>query len=115
MPAPLRIGAHVRDASLADLAGKQGAKPVPPKANGLMADVDPALGQEVLDVAEQERISHVHHHHQTDDLRRAVKISERIAHAPRLARPETAREFALTKPAGLQLFLKVGVRSGSDT
>ena len=27
------------------------AKPVPPKPDRLMADVDPALGQEILDVA----------------------------------------------------------------
>src|SRR5271169_2470488 len=35
MPAPLRIVAHVRDSSLADLGGEHWAKPVPPKANGL--------------------------------------------------------------------------------
>jgi hypothetical protein len=29
------------------------------------ADVDPALGQQILDVAQRQRISHVHHHDQT--------------------------------------------------
>jgi len=50
-PAPLRIAAHMRDASLADLGGERWAKPVPPEPDGLMADVDPALGQQILDVA----------------------------------------------------------------
>jgi hypothetical protein len=30
MPPPLRIDAHVRDSSLADLGGEHRAKPVPP-------------------------------------------------------------------------------------
>jgi methionine synthase II (cobalamin-independent) len=63
-----------------------------------VADVDPALGQQILDIAQRQRVSHVHHHDQTDDLWRAVEISERIAHAPRLTQPGTAREFALTPP-----------------
>ena len=52
MPAPLRIAAHMRDASLADLDGEHWAKPVPPEPDGLMADVDPALGHQILDVAQ---------------------------------------------------------------
>src|SRR5271170_5699881 len=92
MPAPLRIAAHVRDASLTNLGGEHRAKPAPPEPNGLVADVDPALGQQILDVAKRKRVSHVHHHDQTYDLWRAVEISERIAHAPRLTQPGTARE-----------------------
>ena len=38
------------DPPLADLGGEHRAKPVPPEPHGLMADVDPALGQEILDV-----------------------------------------------------------------
>ena len=87
MPAPLRIAAHVRDASLTNLGGEHRAKPVPPEPDGLVADVDPALGQQILDVAQRQRVSHVHHHDQTDDLWRAVEISERIAHAPTLTQP----------------------------
>ena len=49
MPAPLGIGAHMRDPPLSDLGGKHRPEPVAPKPNGLMADVDPALGQKVLD------------------------------------------------------------------
>ena len=47
MPAPLRIAAHVRDPLLSDLGGEHRAKPFPPEPDGLAADVDPALGQEI--------------------------------------------------------------------
>jgi hypothetical protein len=33
-----------------DLGGEHWAKPVPPKSDSLMADVDPALGQEILEL-----------------------------------------------------------------
>src|SRR5271166_4554358 len=68
MPTPLRIEAHVRYPLLSDLGGEHRAKPVPPKPDGLMADVDPPLNQEILDVAQRQRIFHVHHHDQTNHL-----------------------------------------------
>jgi hypothetical protein len=46
MPAPPRIAAHVRETSLTNLSGEHRAKPVPPEPDGLVADVDPALGQQ---------------------------------------------------------------------
>src|ERR1700678_3992110 len=60
--APLRIAAHVRDSLLSNLGGEHRAKPVPPEPDGLVADVDPALGQQILDIAQRQRVSHVHHH-----------------------------------------------------
>jgi hypothetical protein len=81
MPTPLRIAAHARYPLLSDLGGEHRAKPVPPKSDRLLTDVDPALGQEILNVAQRQRVPHVHHHDQTDDLRRAVEISEQVAHA----------------------------------
>src|SRR5208337_1477861 len=98
MPAPLRIAAHMRDASLADLGREHRSKPIPPEPDGLMADIDPALGDEILDVVQRQRVSHVHHHDQTDDLRRTVEISERIAHGMELPRPRHPRAFGLTLP-----------------
>jgi hypothetical protein len=83
MPTPLRIAAHVRDASLSDLGSEYRPKPVPPKPDCLVADLDPALGQKILDVAQRQRVSDVHHHDQTDDLWRAVEISEWVAHGPK--------------------------------
>jgi len=44
----------VRDASLTNLGGKHRAKPVPPESNGLVANVDTALGQQILDVAQRQ-------------------------------------------------------------
>src|SRR5271167_809971 len=82
MPTPLDEAAHVRGASLADLGGEHWTKPIPPEPDRLVADVDPALGQQILDVAQRQWVSHVHHRHQTDDLWRAIEISERIAHGP---------------------------------
>jgi hypothetical protein len=61
-----------------------------------VANVDPALGPEILDVAQGQRLSHVHHHDQTDDLWRAVKISERAAHGLKLPDLETGRKLRLT-------------------
>ena len=55
-----------------------------------MADIDAALGQEILDVAQRQRVSHVHHHDQTDDLRRAIEIAERVAHGLKLPRRDAA-------------------------
>jgi hypothetical protein len=51
MPAPLRMAAHVRDASPINLGGEHRAKSVPPESHGLVADVDPGLGQEIFDVS----------------------------------------------------------------
>ena len=52
--AALRIAVHVRDGSLTNLGGEHRAKPVPPEPDGLVADVDPALGQQILDVAQRQ-------------------------------------------------------------
>jgi hypothetical protein len=72
------------------------AKPVPPEPDDLVADVDPALGQQILDVAQRQWASHVHHHGQTDDFWRAVEISERIAQCAEAETAGTVREFGLT-------------------
>jgi len=99
MPAPLRIGSHLRDPRLSDLGREYRPKPVPPKPDGLVADVDPTLGQKILDVAQPQRVSDVHHHDQTNDLWRAVEIPERVARGLKLAQPRAAPEFAPTEPA----------------
>src|SRR5271169_3712366 len=54
MPTPLGTAAHVRYPLLSDLGSKHRAKPVPPKPDRLVTDVDPALGQEILDVAQRQ-------------------------------------------------------------
>jgi uncharacterized Rossmann fold enzyme len=87
----------MRNASFADLGGEHRTKPVPPEPDSLVTDVDPALGQQILDIAQRQRISHVHHHDQADDLRRVVEISKRVAHGACLTRPRDPRAFGLTR------------------
>jgi hypothetical protein len=50
-----------------------------------MADVDAALEQDVLDLTQRKRVADVEHHRETDHLRRAIKIAERVSH------PQTLR------------------------
>jgi hypothetical protein len=90
MPTPLSKASHVRDPPLPDLGSEHRAKPVPPKSDSLVADVDPALGQQILDVAQRQRVPSVHHDDQTDHFRRAIEISKRVAHRPKLPQPEAA-------------------------
>jgi hypothetical protein len=42
-----------------------------------MADVDSAIEQQILDVAQRQRVANVHHNHQADHLGRRVKPAER--------------------------------------
>src|SRR5450755_3361498 len=83
MPPPLRIAAHVRETRLPDLASEHRTKSIPPEPHRLVAYVDPALGQEILDVTQRQRVPHVHHHDQTDHFWRTVEVSERIFHSPK--------------------------------
>jgi hypothetical protein len=48
--APDAARGAMRDPLLPDLGGEHRAKLVPPKLDRIMADIDPALGQEILDV-----------------------------------------------------------------
>jgi hypothetical protein len=79
----------VLDALLADFTGEYRAEPVPPQPHRFMADVDAALEQQILDVAQRKRIANVHHHHQADHLGRAVEVPKRVGrlgHVPVLAK-----------------------------
>jgi hypothetical protein len=89
MPTPLGEAAQTRNPVLSDLCREHRAKPVPPKSDSLMADIDPALGQQILNVAQRQQVPHVHHYDQTDHFWRAVEISERVAHSLTLAWPDT--------------------------
>jgi hypothetical protein len=53
MPLPVGVGAHVLDALPADFTGEYRAEPVPPQPHRFMADVDAALEQQILDVAQR--------------------------------------------------------------
>src|SRR6056297_1950152 len=65
VPSPV-AGLHALDAPLADLGGKERAKAMPPEPDCLVADLDAALVQQILDVPEREREPDVHHYRQAD-------------------------------------------------
>ena len=78
-----------------------------------MADVDAALEQKILNVAQAEREPYVHHHHEPDHLRRRVETTKRVGghgHFTVLPAPNPACNFSLTGP-GLEL--AGGAPSGS--
>ena len=83
VPAPVRPVASV-DPPFPDLASKHRTEPVPPIAHRLVADVDTTFEHDVFDLAQRQRIADVHHHRETDDLGRAVKITTGIVHYHRL-------------------------------
>jgi hypothetical protein len=66
------------------VVGEVGAREGPVGAIGLVEHrdvrLDPALGQQVLDVAQRQRVLHAHHCRQANYLWRPVEISERVAH-----------------------------------
>src|SRR5208337_3004359 len=72
---------------------------------GQRAPYDLDFGQ-IVDVAQRQRVSHVHHHDKTDDLRRAVKISEWIAHDPSLPRSEAPRP---SSPLNKEFFFPIAI------
>ena len=43
---------HCLDPATSDLGREDGAEPVPPKPHGFVRDVDPALVQQVLNIAQ---------------------------------------------------------------
>lgn len=53
---------HAMNRLAADLSGEHRAGPVPPEPDGLMADVDAPLEQEIFDVSERQWVSDVYHH-----------------------------------------------------
>ncbi len=53
---------------LSNLSGEQRAEPVPPEAHRLMADVDAAFEQQILDLPQRKRLSNVHHYREADHL-----------------------------------------------
>ena len=76
MPAPVAEPPHATDPLTANVACEQRTEPVPPQPDRLVADVDPALEQQILHVAQRQGKAHVHQHHQPDHLGRRVEVAE---------------------------------------
>jgi len=83
VPFPLAKALHSVHPLAPDIGCKQRAEPVPPMPHRLVADVDPVLGQQILNVPQAQRKPHVHHHNQPDDLGRRVEIAKRAVWLPR--------------------------------
>jgi hypothetical protein len=81
-------------------------EPVPPVPHRLVADVDPALEKQVLDVPQAQRKTDIHHDHQADNLWRRIETAERTGrlvprfarHSPQLAAAQDPCRIALTAP-----------------
>ena len=69
--------AQTADLLATDVGCKERTKAVPPEPHGLVAKIDAAFEQQVLDVAQAQREPDVHHHYQSDHLGRGVEIAER--------------------------------------
>jgi len=60
VPPPV-AGFHALDPAIADLGGEHRAKPMPPETDRLVADINAALVQQVLDVSKRQREPDVQH------------------------------------------------------
>lgn len=67
VPAPAGTG-NLSDAALSDLRSKQRAEPIPPQTRRLVADIDAALMQKVLDLAQRKRKADIEHNRKANDL-----------------------------------------------
>ncbi len=76
VPAAVPEMPHRLDAIATYLCGKHSPEPVPPEAHRFMSNVDAPFVQQVLDIGQGQRLSHVHHHCQADDLGRGFKITK---------------------------------------
>jgi hypothetical protein len=61
VPSPIRVRTHLLDTFTADFSGEHWAKSIPPVPHRFVADVDAALVQQVLDIAERKGKANVHH------------------------------------------------------
>ena len=73
VPLPVRVRMTI-DPTFPKISSKQRSKPVPPKANCLVADLDAAFMQQILHIPQRQRETHIHHHRQADDLWRRLEI-----------------------------------------
>ncbi len=79
MPLPVRIGAHPGHPVLADISRRHRPKSVPPEADGLVADINPALMEKILHIAQRGRKPNTEHHSQADDFRTGFEVAKRGA------------------------------------
>jgi hypothetical protein len=91
VPLPLWAASYRFRPMFPDLVREVSAEPINPEADTFVTDIDPAFVEKVLDIAQRQRESDIHHHAKLDDLRRGFKVAKRVrGHFPRL-NAKTAR------------------------
>ena len=93
--APPAARLHQRNSPFSDFRGEHRSEPVPPKPHRLVADLDAALVQQILNVAQRERVSNIDHHGQADDFGAGPEVPEGAA----LGHPARLRD----RPASLNI------------
>ena len=78
---PVRI---TMNSSYDHLRGENRAEPVPPESYRLVADIDTAREQQVLDLAQRQRVPDIHHHREANDFWRTIEIAEGVFQPLRL-------------------------------
>jgi len=68
VPAPLTKTSHPADPLTLDIRCKHWTEPVPPVPDRLMANVDPALREQIFDIPQAQRKPNIHHHHKPNDF-----------------------------------------------
>jgi len=69
MPTQLDVIAMYRNPLVSDLGSEDWSDAGPPDAYCLMADVDPTLVEQILDLSKRQWKTDIHHHRQPNDIR----------------------------------------------
>ena len=70
VPFPMPKAVHPVHPLASNICGEHRTETVPPVPHGLVAEVNPALEEQVLNVPQRQRKPNVHHDHQADHLGR---------------------------------------------
>ena len=79
------------DPVITNFSGEHRTKPVPPKSNRLVADIDATLVQQILNISKRKWKPNIHHHRQADDFGGRLEVLEWVVfcHPERLGVPLT--------------------------
>jgi hypothetical protein len=80
--------------SAAKFLGEQWPELQHPSSDRFIGDVQPALGQQIFDIAEAEGKAKIQPHGVPDDVRRELVASERYLHQPSYSRKRRRRPLA---------------------
>ena len=72
------------NASFSDRGREHRFEAVPPGTYCLVADIDAAFVEKILDLSWRQRKANIHHHGKADNFGRCLEVSERISHSQTL-------------------------------